>query len=172
MTGCLVTSVHPYYTSKDIFFQPTLLGQWTNTTEAKERWTFEKLGQHSYKLVYVSGGNPATLEVQLFRLGGETFLDLASLEKQCDVAPPPVPSHLLLRVLALSPSVRLAPLNNDWLKGLLEREPKTLPHILVGEKSDDMRVVLTADTAELQQFVLKNLNATEAWQDAFELKRE
>ena len=87
------------------------------------------------------------------------------------MAPPPIPSHLLLRVSQLSPTVRMAPLNNDWLKALLEKEPKAIGHIMVADKPDDVRVALTADTAELQQFLLKHLDTEQAWKDPFDLKR-
>jgi hypothetical protein len=62
-------------------------------------------------------------------------------------------------------------MNHDWLKTLLEKDPKALRHILVGPKPDDRRVVLIAETSELQQFLSKNLKTEEAWKDTFELKR-
>ena len=42
----------------------------------------------------------------------------------------------------------------------------------MGDKPEDSRLVLTADTAELQQFILKHLKTEDAWKDGFELKRD
>jgi hypothetical protein len=70
-----------------------------------------------------------------------------------------------------APTVRLAPLNNDWLKALLEKNPKALHHILIGEQADDRSVVLTAETQEIQQFLRAHLNSEDTWKDSFELRR-
>jgi hypothetical protein len=171
LTSCVVTSVHPYYTAKDLVFEPALLGQWTNTQQSDERWTFEKAEPNLYNLTYVSGGKTNLSLAYAFKLEGETFLDVTAKEPQSEILPPPIPSHLLLRVFEVRPNVRLAALNNDWLRTLLEKEPKALRHELLGDKPDDRQVVLTADTDELQQFLAKHLKTEPAWKDTFDLKR-
>ena len=171
LAGCVVTSVHPFYTTKDLSYEPALLGQWTNTT-ANEHWTFQKEGSDAYHLVYVSEEGKTNLAtVHLFKLGSQPFLDFFSADADCPVLPPAIPSHLLLRVTQLSPTVRLSLLNHDWLQAALEKDPKLLRHAMVGGKPDDQRVVLTADIAELQQFLRAHLDTPQAWQEPFELKR-
>ena len=173
LTGCVLTSVHPFYASKDVVFEPSLLGQWTNTQQANERWTFEKEGQNSYLLTYVSGTDVSIVQAHLFKLDGQMFMDIAGQELEWKVQPPPTPSHLLLRVTQLSPTVSMIPLNHDWLKALLEKDPGALHHELIkGPKADDARVVLTGETTELQVFLTKHLKNEEAWKDVFELKRD
>jgi hypothetical protein len=68
----------------------------------------------------------------------------------------------------------MSELNDEWLKALLFTEPTALKHILVGksDKPEERRVVLTADTQELQQFVTKHLNTEGAWRQNFELTRD
>jgi hypothetical protein len=171
LTGCIATSIHPFYTSKDVVFEPGLLGQWTNT-EANQRWAFQRAGAEAYHLIYVSEEGKTNLATaHLFKLNGQSFLDFVSAEPECEVLPPPAPSHFLLRVTQLAPSVKLALLNHDWLKNSLEKDPKLLRHALVGDKPDDTRVVLTGETPELQQFLRAHLETAQAWQDPFELKR-
>jgi len=170
LTGCIVTSVHPYFSPKDAVYDPALLGQWTNT-QSEERWVFQKAGSNAYNLTFISDGKTNLANVQLFKLNGQMFLDFVSADSECDVFPPPVPSHFLLRAHQLAPTIRLAPLNNDWLKALLERNPKALRHILIGDKADDRSVVLTAETQELQQFLRAHLDSEDAWKDSFELRR-
>jgi hypothetical protein len=172
LTGCVVTSVHPFYTRNDAAFEPSLLGQWTNTQQAGESWTFRKEQPDSYHLTYVSDGKTNLCSVYLFKLDGQRFLDVASLEGDCELLPPPAPTHLLLRIEQLTPTARLAPLNHDWLKGLLEKEPKALRHAMLGQKPDDRRVVLTAETPELQEFLKKHLKTADAWHDPLELKHQ
>ncbi|HTL15799.1 MAG TPA: hypothetical protein VL793_01110 [Patescibacteria group bacterium] len=172
LTGCVVTSVHPYYLTKDVQYQPALVGQWTNAEASDECWTFEKQGSEGYRLDYLSNGKHTALDVRFFKLNGQSFLDLGGLDKDCDIAPPPVPSHLLLRVNQLSPTVQLAPLNHDWLKSVLQNDPKALRHLMIGNTPDDQRVVLTADTTELQHFLVKHLEEQTVWKDRFELKRK
>jgi hypothetical protein len=172
LTGCVLTSVHPFYTTNDLVFETSLVGQWTNT-QSNERWTFEKQGASSYLLTYAEGDNSSIAQAHLFRLSGQLFLDVAGQEQDWKTVPPPVPSHLLLKVTQLTPAVQMVPLNHDWVKALLEKQPGALHHTLVtGPKPDDVRVVLTGDTTELQAFLKTNLKNEEAWKDGFELKRD
>jgi hypothetical protein len=89
-----------------------------------------------------------------------------------ETLPPPIPSHLLLRVLQLNPSLRLVPLSHDWLKTLLEKEPNAVRHQLFGEKTNETRVVLIDETKELQTFVVRHLKTDDAWKESFELRRD
>jgi hypothetical protein len=174
ITGCLVTSVYPFYTEKDLIFEAGLVGDWTNVKEADDHWKFEKEGSNAYRLTYRSGTNNAVVQAHLFKLRGQSFLDLFTTEANDQIQPPPIPSHFLLRVIQFKPNVRMAPLDYDWLKKTLAETPKALRHhvIKMGGKSDDDRIVLTADTAELQTFVIKRLKTKEAWGGDFELKRD
>jgi hypothetical protein len=174
LTGCLVTSIYPFYTQKDLGFEPGLVGQWTNTKESGEHWKFEKEGENAYQLTYTSDGKTSDMQAHLFKLGSQSFLDLFTSEAKDDIQPPPIPSHFLLRADQLTPTVKLAPLNYDWVKESLAKNPKALRHHLIpsGDKPEDARLVLTADTAELQPFILKNLKTPEAWSEALELNRD
>lgn len=174
LTGCLVTSVCPFYTEKDLVFEPGLLGDWTNLKESDDHWKFEKEGSNAYRLTYGSGTNTAVMQAHLFKLRGQSLLDLFIPEVNDQIQPPPIPSHFLLRVFELKPNVRMAPLSYDWLKETLAENPKALRHhvIKTGDKSNDDRIVLTADTAELQNFVIKHLKTKVAWKDDFQLKRD
>jgi hypothetical protein len=176
LTGCLVTSVYPFYTAKDIAFDGALLGDWhkvAGENEPREQWKFEQEGTNGYRLAYTEGTNSSTVQAHLFKLKTETFLDLFN-PAQVEVQPPPIPAHFLLRVFQLKPTVRMAALDYDWLDKLLTSQPAALRHTVIpaDTSTSDTRVVLTADTAELQTFILKHLKTGEAWTNAFELKRD
>ena len=54
LTGCIVTSVYPFYTAKDVAFDPSLLGGWTNVETAGETWRLESGGINFHQLTTTS----------------------------------------------------------------------------------------------------------------------
>jgi hypothetical protein len=69
------------------------------------------------------------------------------------------PLHYLLTVARLEPALEMNMLDYDWLKKLIEKDPKAIHHIVVPKKlgeDGEGDLVLTADTAELQKFILKH----------------
>jgi hypothetical protein len=174
LSGCLVTSVAPFYTPGDLTWEPALVGAWTNPKKTGERWKFEPDGTNTYLLTLVSDDKPFLMQAHLFKLEGVSFLDLFPAEEKGEVQPPPIPSHFLFRVRQTAPSLRLALMDYDWLGKSLEKEPKALAHqwIRTRYEPDTARLVLTADTADLQQFLLKHLKTEAAWQSDFDLVKD
>jgi hypothetical protein len=171
LAGCVVTSVYPFYTEKDLFFEPALVGDWIKQTKDSDRevWKFEKSGDLAYRFTLIETSRATVTEAHIFKLQGQLFLDVASIEQDYHVIPP----HYLLKVSQVTPTLRMSELSDDWLKALVTKKPSAILHHFVktGDHSDDLRVVLTADTPELQTFVLKNLKTPGAWKDELELKR-
>lgn len=159
--------------ANDLTFEPALLGQWQDVKDENGHWQFAKGGTNAYLITFTSGQDTNQIQGHLFKLNGQAFMDLFGTEGSCDAFPPPIPSHMVLRVLQVSPTVRMAPLDHDWLRKYLAENPKAIRHHVIqpDEKSDDALVVLTADTPELQKFVVGLLKTPEAWQEATELKR-
>ena len=65
-------------------------------------------------------------------------------------------------------------LEYDWLKKLIEKDPKAIRHIIVPKKlgeEGEGDLVLTADTAELQKFILKHEKTEGAFGKASILNR-
>jgi hypothetical protein len=172
--GCLVTSVYPFYTAKDVMFEPAITGSWTNASEAAEHWGFEAVETNHYRLTYSNKDSTNAMQATLFKLQGNLFLDLFNPEIKDDVQPPPIPAHFLMRMTRIKPTIKMAPMSYEWLVKLLDENPKALRHHLIGDDKDKdkNRLVVTADTAELQAFLVKHLGTVEAWKDDFELMRE
>jgi hypothetical protein len=171
LAGCVVTSVCPFYTEKDLVFEPALVGDWIKEGKNAgdyEVWKFEKSAALAYRFTLIEADKATVMEAHAFKLQGQLFLDIASIDQDIHVIPP----HYLLKVSQVTPALRMSELNHDWLKGLLGKEPNAIPHHLVrsGDKPDDCRVVLTASTAELQEFVLKHLKTEAAWETSVELQ--
>ena len=171
LVGCVVTSVSPFYTEKDLVFEPGLVGNWLKQVNdsTPEVWKFEKSGK-AYRFTLIEERKATVMEAHAFKLQGQLFLDVFSLEQDIHVIPP----HYLLKVTELTTtSLQVAELDNGWLKKLLADNPQAIAHHLVGgDKSEDLRVVLTADTAALQEFILAHMETDEAWKNSFDLNRE
>lgn len=174
ITGCVVTSVYPYFKTKDVAFDDALLGKWipadqTNATAADEFWSFEKISDRAYKLSTIDGGQINHYDAVLFKLGGGMFLDCLPQERH----ELHTPSHVLLRVSSIQPQLKMELMSLEWLSGLVEKNPNAIRHLIVTNSinSDRGDLVLTADTSELQKFVLKHLKTDDAWLKPMLMKR-
>jgi hypothetical protein len=181
LTGCIVTSVNPLYTQKDLVFDPALIGAWSEG-EGKGTWVFEKAGEKKYKLLHTDEkGRTGEFEAHLLKLGKYQFLDLHlrdpgekeewQINELAAVAIIMRPGHLFLKVSQVEPVLQVSPLSEDWLNKLLEKDSKAIQHEKI-QFGSDARNVLTASTKELQKFVLKYAESTDAFGDTpGELKR-
>jgi hypothetical protein len=77
-------------------------------------------------------------------------------------------------VAQISPKLRVAFMNYEWLTQFLKENPRALRHYLMKENdnSDKTFVIVTAETADLQKFVLKHYSNTNAWSEEGVLTRE
>lgn len=173
LAGCVVNSIYPYYTAKDVTYDPVLLGTWGDATNPndQETWQFEELTDQTYKLTIQNTGETNTFDTHLFTLGKERFLDCLPRQRAAYHAP----QHFLLRVKSLTPTLELQLLDYGWLSKLVEQNPKAIRHIIVpkeaGTSNEGGELTLTADTAELQKFIRKHLSDTNAWVEPMVLKK-
>jgi len=172
LPGCVVTSVAPFYTEKDLVFEPALVGDWIKQGDNSDQevWKFEKKGNLSYRFTLITAEKATLMEAHAFKLQGQVFVDVASIEKDWAIIPP----HYLLKVSQVTPSLRMATFRHEWLKQLVEKDPNAIMHQIVksGDDPGDRRVVLMAGTPHLQSFVLKYLKTADAWDSEFEMTRE
>lgn len=157
-----IPSVNPFYTGQDVVFNARLLGEWQekDKSDNPDIWKFESATNKTYKLtVTEKEGKQGRFNAHLFQLKQEYFLDLIPADceyatNQADlVAFSMFPGHLLVRVQQFEPELQLAFFDFDWLQKHLEKNPKALAHHKEGD-----RIVLTADTRDLQKLVLKHLD--------------
>jgi len=94
LAGCVVTSVCPFYTEKDLVFETTLLGNWVNPKNHDELWRFEKLPELAYRFTLLEATKADIMEARTFRLQGQLFLDIASNDQDIHF----IPAHYLLKV--------------------------------------------------------------------------
>jgi len=163
-----IPSVNPFYTARDVVFDPRLPGTWQEKDQPDhpEVWQFESATNKMYRLtVTEKEDKQGKFDAHLFKLRQEYFLDL--IPSDCDyatnqadlVAASMFPGHLLVHVSQLEPELKLAFFDFDWLQKYLEQNPKALAHHQEGD-----RIVLTAGTRDLQKFVLKHLGEGELFE--------
>ena len=170
--GCVVSSVFPFYTEKDVVFEPALLGSWTKAEGGSEEevWKFDKAGDRSYRFTLIQSQNATVMEGHAFKLEELLFLDVFSMDQDVRVIPP----HYLFRVSQTTPTLKLVALDNERMRAFLAKDPSALAHHLVknSDNPEDVRVVLTASTADLQRFIRKHLKGSEVWADEIEFKHQ
>lgn len=172
IAGCVVTSVYPYYTAKDVTFDAVLLGTWSDPAETNstDAWTFEKISDRTYKLTTRDHSETNEFDTHLFTVDGQKFLDCLTRTRSAYT----VPTHLLLRVKSIQPQLEVSPLDYEWLGKLIEKNPRAIRHIIVPKEggNDDELLTLTADTAELQKFMRKHLKNADAWSDPIVMQKQ
>jgi len=157
---------------------PELLGTWEND----DMWTFKKSGKNAYELTInekesskESGGiaeydEAGIYEVHLVKLGKFLFLDFYPEEIEIEEYGYDVhfvPVHSFCRVWFEKDVLRLAFFENEWLEGMIDEKKINIAHVRLED-----RVVLTAPIEELQKFVLKYAEDSEAFLDIEELSRQ
>ncbi len=174
LTGCFVTSVYPFYVEKDLVFEPALLGDWREADPKEnppETVTFEKAGPDKYRVHTHKSDDKDEFEVHLFKLKNQLFMDSVLVR---DKEQETIPAHQLTRVLQIQPTLRVSGLSHSWLKELLEKNPPAIRHhkIRKDPKDADYRIVLTAETKELQAFIMAHLEAEGAFDKPTEMNRK
>ncbi len=172
--GC-VPSWNPLYTDKDLIFDPALVGNWKDK-DNKETWTFEKAGEKSYKLTHADEEkHVGKFEARLLKIGSRRFLDLYLTEAsekdlECNSLAKAMllPGHLFLRVDELGDSFKMAAPDPNWLEKHLAANPGAIACRKIG----DGQFVFTAESKELQAFVMKHADGEALFGEPFTLKRQ
>jgi hypothetical protein len=168
MASCFVTSLHPLYTEEDLTFVPELLGTWEND----EVWIFEKSGENVYELTIKEQESKKTgvYETHLVKLGKYLFLDMYPEESELEESFYDihlVPTHSFWKVEIEKDVLRLAFMDIEWLEEMIDANKVNIAHVCLEE-----RIVLTALTEELQKFVLKYAEDTDAFPELDEMHRK
>jgi hypothetical protein len=171
LTGCLL-SLQPIYADRDLVFEPALLGSWS-PADAAETWRCTRDERGGYRLRYTDEqGRRAEFSAHLLAVQGRRFLDLApiALPRSMNALYTDhwIGAHSFAHVVGIEGGVlRLAVLDEDWLKKFLAENPDAIGHATVGGE-----VVLTASPAETQRFLLAHLDTPGAFRSTLELRRK
>jgi hypothetical protein len=183
MTGCLVSSLHPFYKDQDKYFDTTMVGYWMDGDSAiwtifpnrvSESFMGPEKPDSTFRITYYEDEDHySILKGTLFRLNGVDYVDFLPQpdEDHCTsdlTSYHFVPVHTLARVQYCRDSILLYWYGDDWLDDLFEQQRIRIKHETVYD-SDRDRHVLTAGTEELQKFILKYANDPKTVQDIEEI---
>lgn len=173
LAGC-VPSLHSLFTEKDAFYDPQLDGIWTSSDN--EIWQFAKrTDANSYNVIYTDKDeNRGSFVGTLGKINDMTFLDLLPDNSLMEVHSSGyyqahlVPAHTFLKIEQIRPTLKMRVMNPDETRDMLEADPNLLKFELI---DDDKRVVITASTQQLQEFMKNHANDKNLFGEPCELKR-
>jgi len=171
MSGCLVKSLHPFYTEKDLVYKPGLTGNWLGNDSAlweiRQHKAFAGLFKddkptNSYDIICTEKKGTSKFLAHLFSIDGHLYLDfyLPDPEGPDLAVMHLVPAHTLARVELSDKQISINWYNEEWLVKLFNENRIRIAHERIpydpDEKNpDNYQVVLTAPTADLQKFIIK-----------------
>ena len=179
MTGCLVSSLHPFFKEKDKFYDEAMEGAWIDGdsciwTIQPYSYSLEFLGKEitddSYRITYYEEEDkPGLFNGTLFQLKGMNYVDFypEPNEEHCVndfMCWHHMPTHTLARVQYNSDSILLYWFAEEWITELFEQNRIRIKHETI-EHPDFPRHLLTASTDELQKFIKKYVNGPEMSQE-------
>lgn len=158
--GC-VQSIQPYYKTDQLFYDPNLVGKWT---DADQQNTLVVTGDADKKLYNVTltdeKGKVGRFVVHLAKVQDQMIADIYPDElKDSDLNASPeyalhlLPTHSFMLVEYSPPDLKVRQMDSDWFEKYLTAHPGEVPF----QKTDDNRFVLTGSTEQVQTFVLKHV---------------
>jgi hypothetical protein len=155
MAGCL-PSLHPLYNDKTLIFKDELIGKWMGDDS---EWRFSRAGEKEYELrIRDDEKEIGRFSAHLIEIKGLMFIDLfpddEPLEDLDDFYKIHLlPVHTFMKVDQINPNLQLRMIDYEKVGKMIENDPNIIKHEVV----DDDRVVLTASTEELQNFVVEHV---------------
>lgn len=129
-------SLNPLFEAKDVVFEDAVVDTWITgaatrgNEEEGQIYTFKKLGDNAYELIFPEEGSKYKSEVHLVRLGKFLFLDAYpaksdSHEEKQNKAPGPFPQigvHVFGRIWVEKDFLRIALLDTEWVENMAKEK--------------------------------------------------
>lgn len=151
-SGC-GPALHPFFTSSDLYEDPALEGRWTN---GEDTWEFHRTGDGRYSITECSPECKDSVSAAMFRIDGQVFLDIQEPKNGFSSAILP---HGVIRLRIKADQVEVASID--------EKALRVLSHVLI----DNDRMLVTASTARLQQFLSRHAGDPQVWNDSETYRR-
>jgi len=180
--GCVpVLSLHSLYNEENTVFEEKLLGTWLEDPNKPEAaWQFKRIDKtkKEYKLIISDDENKkGSFVAHLVKLEDSLFLDVFPDEFPCDTDDPNktdwlynvfflVPAHTFIKIEQIEPILKMRIMEPDNVEEMLEKDPKLIKHEIVQD-----RLVLTASTKELQEFLKAHANDEGLFGEPSKMKR-
>ncbi|MFA5251296.1 MAG: hypothetical protein WC454_01775 [Phycisphaerae bacterium] len=178
--GCLpVMSLHPLFTEKDVAYDEKLIGTWEDPNGTVWQFSDANEPEKAYKFIFTDKeGKKGTFVAHLVKLENRLFLDVYPSEPPWDETDPNkvewlhntfffIPVHTFIKVNETEPQLKLQLTDDEELKSLLNDDPNAVEYT-----STKDRLVLTASTKGLQEFVLKYADDSRLFTEEIPLTRK
>jgi hypothetical protein len=153
-TGC-GPALQPFFTSSDLSEDPALEGRWKSGDDMFE---FRHVQDSHYTVLSCEPECKDPVPVTMFRLNGQTYLDFQESKPSYSSAIYP---HGVIRLRVQGDEVESSMLDDDALRAAIHQKRVILSHVML----DKNRLLVTAPTAKLQQFLSRYGQDPQLWTD-------
>jgi hypothetical protein len=160
LAGCFIQSFQPFYTPETVIPLESIRGEWMLTAKGDanvkddypEPWVFSETSLLTYEK-----GIASILDVTFFKAGDTVFMDLTPGVIDETTGPNGwwamhnIPTHSVCRVDLDGATLKLTPLDGEWLVKKIQAKEISLPMLAI-DASDNYHV-LNASSAKLVEFL-------------------
>jgi hypothetical protein len=159
-SAACVRSIQPFYEHKDVYFDRSLIGTWTDA-KGKESWKIERRGDGDYLIDETDEkGKKTRFEARLFKLDGRSFIDLAATTSGDAGSGHLLAVHTFLAIEKDLCTSKMSYLDPTWLKQFLAKNPNAIRHSNI-----EGEIVFTDSTKNLKSFIRKHLDSPGAFEE-------
>jgi hypothetical protein len=170
-----VQSLQPFYKDSQLFYDPGLIGKWTDADQQNTIVVTGDADKKVYNIVLTDNkGKTGRFIVHLARVQDHMIADIYPDElKEGDLtvgdeyALHLVPVHSFMVVDYSPPDLKVRQMDFDWFKKYLDAHPDEVGY----QKLEGDHYLLTAPTDQVQTFVLKHAADKGAFSDAQDVIR-
>ena len=177
LSGCMVFSFYPLYTEEDLFPNNLLVGEWVDADSITWQFDFNYFGkpvlENRDSTAFILRMKEKDSQefskqeflVRVIELGGHYFLDFYVEEylKENDLTffdLHLMPVHTFAKLELDGDDAEIIWFSGAWLEDLIEQNRTHIRH-----ENNGNHILLTAKPQELQEFVVRYVNAPDAFND-------
>ncbi len=177
LSGCMVFSFYPLYTEEDLFPNDLLVGEWVDADSITWQFDFNYFGkpvlENRDSTAFILRMKEKDSQefskqeflVRVIELGGHYFLDFYVEEylKENDLTffdLHLMPVHTFAKLELDGDDAKISWFSGAWLEELIEQNRTYIRH-----ENNGNHILLTAKPQELQEFVVRYVNAPDAFDD-------
>ncbi|MBL8012754.1 MAG: hypothetical protein JNN05_02795 [Candidatus Omnitrophica bacterium] len=155
LTGCVVGSIHPFYTPDRVVQRPDLYGRWDFDESRKPQANSQTIISDGKVTIFDDKGKPLDAKITFFQIEDSLFVDIYPDQGELKVKlvgdqPPPV--HLVALIRLEQDKIRFNELNYDWLSKEVESKRINLRFTRMSENTD---ILFTPTSEEWVEFLKK-----------------
>lgn len=163
LSGCVVGSIHPFYTPDLVVQRPDLFGRWDFDQSKNPKPNSQMVISEGRITVFDAQGNPLDAKLTFFQIEDSLFADVYPDQGELKVSlvgdeAPPV--HVIAIVKPDGDKLIFNELNYDWLAQEVEEKRINLRYTRMSENTD---ILFTPASKDWVEFLRKYRNDPQAF---------